>query len=235
VDCRGRSAADPGQLAALPARTGAAAAGTLSAAAVELLGELGERSRWPLVFDNAEDPDALPPFLPGGPEHVLITSRNPHLHTHAVPLDVGTLSRAEAVALLRAQGAILTDADADVIGATLDDLPLALTQAAALSNRGLSAAELREELAANLVQVMSSGPSAQLSERAGRTGPPAPHRLETDHPGPAAVLNALALLAPEPFPPPPALATFPNQESPLLPLGLGWRHLVPRCRLTGDP
>ncbi|MEU9919224.1 hypothetical protein [Streptomyces sp. NPDC051001] len=106
----------PDQLAVLAARTGAAPTGTVPAAAVELLlGELGERSRWLLVFDNAEDRTALAPFLPGGPGHVLITSRNPHWHNYAVPLDVDTLSRTESVALLRAQGAELTDADADHI------------------------------------------------------------------------------------------------------------------------
>ena len=33
--------------------------------------------RWLMVFDNAEDPAAIRAFLPEGPGHVLITSRNP--------------------------------------------------------------------------------------------------------------------------------------------------------------
>ncbi|NNN38398.1 hypothetical protein HLK59_50605, partial [Streptomyces sp. S3(2020)] len=124
-----------------------------------LLGQLRTRSRWLLVFDNAEDPDALAPFLPGGPGHVLITSRNPHWHTHAVPLDVDTLSRAESVALLRAQGAGLSDADADHIADTLDDLPLALAQAAALlTMHGLSAADLRAELVRSTAEVLAEDP-----------------------------------------------------------------------------
>ncbi|MCX5336554.1 FxSxx-COOH system tetratricopeptide repeat protein [Streptomyces sp. NBC_00140] len=214
----------PDQLAALAARIGAAPTGTLPAAAVELLlGELGERSRWLLVFDNAEDPDALASFLPGGPGHVLITSRTPHWHTHAVPLDVDTLSRTESVALLRAQGAILTDADADHISATLDDLPLALAQAAALLTRGLSPADLKEELAANLVQVMGQGhppsyPTALAAQvRLTRT------RLETDHPGAAAVVDALALLAPEPFPLTTCASHLPDQTSTLLKETVGSR------------
>jgi hypothetical protein len=36
------------------------------------------RNRWLLVFDNAEDPAALAPYLPDGPGQVLITCRNPH-------------------------------------------------------------------------------------------------------------------------------------------------------------
>ncbi|MFC8350047.1 FxSxx-COOH system tetratricopeptide repeat protein [Streptomyces sp. NPDC057280] len=191
----------PDQLAALAARAGIAPAGTPPAAAVELLlAELGTMSRWLLVFDNAEDPATLAAFLPGGPGHVLITSRSPLWTSYAVPVDVDTLSRTESVGLLRAQGAVLTDADADAIAATLGDLPLALTQAAALLARGLSAADLREELAANLVEVMKRNPPpgypAGLAAQVhlNRTS------LKAERPGAAAVVDALALLAPEPFP-----------------------------------
>ncbi|WP_405742491.1 FxSxx-COOH system tetratricopeptide repeat protein [Streptomyces sp. NBC_00028] len=213
----------PDQLAQLAARTGIAPTGTPPAAAVELLlAELGTMSRWLLVFDNAEDPAALAPFLPGGPGHVLITSRNPLWTGYAVPVDVDTLSRIESMALLRARGAHLTDADADDIAATLGDLPLALTQAAALLVRGLSAAHLKEELAANLVEVMKRNPppggyplAAQV--RLTRS------RLQAQHPGAAAVVDALALLAPEPF----ALATcagqLPKQASALLVGAVGSR------------
>ncbi|MGH3941088.1 MAG: NB-ARC domain-containing protein, partial [Pseudonocardiaceae bacterium] len=49
----------------------------LTAAVSRLLGVLRERNRWLLIYDNAEDPRALAPFLPGGAGQVLITSRNP--------------------------------------------------------------------------------------------------------------------------------------------------------------
>jgi hypothetical protein len=56
----------PDLLAALAVRIGAAPAGTPDVQAVEeLLAELRSRSRWLLVFDNAEDPKDLTPFLPG--------------------------------------------------------------------------------------------------------------------------------------------------------------------------
>ncbi|MEU9918080.1 FxSxx-COOH system tetratricopeptide repeat protein [Streptomyces sp. NPDC051001] len=208
----------PDQLAALALHTGAAPAGTPSADAVSaLLAELRTRSRWLLVFDNAENPNALAPFLPGSTTgHVLITSRNPHWNNVAVPLDVDTLSRTESVALLRAQGAALDDADADGIAAALEDLPLALAQAAALLTRGLSAADLREELSANLVQVMAQAhppgyPAALAAQvRLTRTS------LERDHPGAAAVVDALAFLAPEPFPLTTCAGRLPDQASTLL-------------------
>ncbi|MFF7446022.1 MULTISPECIES: FxSxx-COOH system tetratricopeptide repeat protein [unclassified Streptomyces] len=215
----------PDQLAALALHTGAVPAGTSSTDAVSaLLAELRRRSRWLLVFDNAEDPGALAQFLPGSTTgHVLITSRNPHWNSYAVPLDVDTLSRTESVALLRAQGAVLTDVDADHIATTLDDLPLALAQAAALLTRGLSAADLREELAANLVQVMGQAhppgyPTALAAQVRLTRG-----RLDPDHPGAAVVVDALALLAPEPFPLTKCAGHLPDQASTLLKETVGSR------------
>ncbi|MFJ3673777.1 FxSxx-COOH system tetratricopeptide repeat protein [Streptomyces sp. NPDC090106] len=208
----------PDQLAALAARTGIVPTGTPPAAAVELLlAELGERSRWLLVFDNAEEPTTLAPFMPGGPGHVLITSRNPNWNSHAVPLDVDTLSRAESVALLRAQGAQLSDADADHIAAALEDLPLALAQAAALLTGGLSAADLKEELAVNTAAVLAAGrpPAHYPVSLAAQVQLTADH-LHQDDPSAHTLLLALALLAPEPFPLTSCAGRLPDQASTLL-------------------
>jgi len=214
----------PDQLAALAVHTGVAPAGMPSVEAVSaVLAELRTRSRWLLVFDNAEDPDALAAFLPGGPGHVLITSRSPLWATYAVPVDVDTLTRTESVALLRGQGAVLGDADADDIAATLSDLPLALTQAAALLVRGLSAAHLKEELEANLVEVMKRNPPpdypASLAAQVRLTR----SRLKAQHSRAAAVVDALALLAPEPFPLTTCVGQLPKQASALLVGAVGAR------------
>ncbi|WP_323185099.1 FxSxx-COOH system tetratricopeptide repeat protein [Streptomyces sp. NBC_00140] len=208
----------PDQLAALALHTGAAPVGTPSADAVSaLLAELRTRSRWLLVFDNAEDPDALAPFLPGGTGHVLITSRNPHWHTHAVPLDVDTLSRIESVALLRSLGAGLADTDADDIAATLDDLPLALAQAAALLTiHGLSAADLRAELARSTAEVLDADPPDGYPVSLAAQVRLTTARLAAKHPGAAALLAALALLAPEPFPATNCTGNLPADTSPPL-------------------
>ncbi|MCX5336502.1 FxSxx-COOH system tetratricopeptide repeat protein [Streptomyces sp. NBC_00140] len=208
----------PDQLAALALHTGAAPAGTPSADAVSvLLAELRTRSRWLLVFDNAEDPDALAAFLPGGPGHVLITSRNPHWNSYAVPLDVDTLSRIESVALLRSLGAVLVDADADDIAATLDDLPLALAQAAALLTiHGLSAADLRAELARSTAEVLDADPPDGYPVSLAAQVRLTTARLAAKHPGAAALLAALALLAPEPFPATNCTGNLPADTSPPL-------------------
>jgi hypothetical protein len=39
---------------------------------------LQRSSRWLMVFDNAENPQALDPLIPAGSGHVLITARNPY-------------------------------------------------------------------------------------------------------------------------------------------------------------
>jgi hypothetical protein len=191
----------PDQLAQLATRIGAAPVGAPSAEAVDaLLGELRTRSRWLLVFDNIEDPAALTPHLPGGGGQVLITSRNPHWHGHATPLNIDVFTRAESVALLQARGAVLEESDADHLAHALDDLPLALTQAAALLADGLSAADLSAELAQSTAAVLAEGRPAGYPVSLAAQVRLTTTRLEADHPGAAALLSALALLAPEPFP-----------------------------------
>ncbi|MGV9242550.1 FxSxx-COOH system tetratricopeptide repeat protein [Streptomyces sp. NPDC003710] len=191
----------PDQLAQLATRIGAVPAGAPAADAVDaLLGELRTRSRWLLVFDNIEEPAVLAPYLPGGGGHVLITSRSPHWQGHASPLNVDVFTRAESIALLHAHGAVLSESDADELARALDDLPLALAQAAALLTDGLSAADLSAELARSTTEVLAEGRPAGYPVSLAAQVRLTTTRLESDHPGAAALMSALSLLAPEPFP-----------------------------------
>lgn len=93
--------------------------------------ELGRRDRWLLVYDNASQPRDLAPYRPpAGRGHLLITSRNPAWASMATPLQVDVLSRAEAVAFVRARLG-RDEPAAGELAAALRDLPLALEQAAA--------------------------------------------------------------------------------------------------------
>ncbi len=64
----------PERLAELARALGLAAETDSAMIAVSrLLGVLRDRTGWLLIYDNAENPSALAPFLPAGPGHVLIT------------------------------------------------------------------------------------------------------------------------------------------------------------------
>src|SRR5215472_2100243 len=91
------------QVAALGLSLGCvqAGAGTETVRAA-VLAELRHRGRWLLVFDNAEDPADVAPWLPGG-GHVLITSRQRGWDEVAAPVEVDVLARAESVAILQAR------------------------------------------------------------------------------------------------------------------------------------
>lgn len=87
---------------------------------------------WLLVFDNADDPKALRPYLPGlGPHHVIITSRRPDWGAlaRAVELSVWTAEQG-ADFLLQRLGETARRADAQALTTALGGLPLALEQAA---------------------------------------------------------------------------------------------------------
>ena len=58
--------------------------------------------RWLLIFDNADNPDEVRDFFPGGSSgHVIVTTRNPAWSTVAEPLEIDVFARNESVDLLR--------------------------------------------------------------------------------------------------------------------------------------
>ncbi|CAL9531683.1 hypothetical protein SUDANB105_04033 [Streptomyces sp. enrichment culture] len=189
----------PDQLALLAVATGAAQRDTPAKEAVAVLGaELRSRARWLVVFDNAEDPEALAEYLPSGPGHVLITSRNPRWHGVATPLDVGALARRESVTLLRTRTPWLSEADAERLAEALDDLPLALVQAAEVLTT-TAVDEYLALLADNAGQVTDEGRPLDYPWSLAAQIRLSMERLQARDPEAADVLRACALLAPEPF------------------------------------
>lgn len=100
----------------------------------------GLRSRWLLIYDNAADPAELAHLVPAVPDpggaarlpgHVLITSRDRRWNGVAATLEVAAFTRPESIALLQRRVPRLTEAQADPLAAAVDDLPLAVEQAAA--------------------------------------------------------------------------------------------------------
>ena len=95
-------------------------------------------ARWLLIFDNADHPQLIKPFLPLAPQgHILLTSRAHVLDSIGIarPLDVIEMSADEAVDFLFARTGRSAAADerdaAFALAAELGYLPLALEQAAA--------------------------------------------------------------------------------------------------------
>ncbi|WP_170154145.1 FxSxx-COOH system tetratricopeptide repeat protein [Actinoplanes italicus] len=114
--------------------------------------------RWLLIFDNAEDREDLFPWLPDGPGHLLITSRNPNWTGIAEAVDVDVFARAESVALLRTHLPHLAEADADRLADALGDLPLGVGQAVdLLAETGMPVQDYLDDLAAHTAELMSEG------------------------------------------------------------------------------
>lgn len=112
--------------------------------------------RWLLVFDNADDPNDLRPYLPSGSGHTLITSRNQSWTQVAEPLEIDVFAREESVAHLSRRLPTLTSTDADRVAEVLGDLPLAVEVASAwLSETGTSVEDYLVSLEQESTRILS--------------------------------------------------------------------------------
>ncbi|WP_305789621.1 FxSxx-COOH system tetratricopeptide repeat protein [Symbioplanes lichenis] len=88
---------------------------------------------WLVVFENANRPEDIKPYLPSGAGHVLVTSRNPRWTSEvAQAVPVAVFDRTDSVDLLRRRAPELSVADAERLAERLGDVPMALDQAAAV-------------------------------------------------------------------------------------------------------
>ena len=195
-----------------------------------VLGELRERGRWLLVFDNAQNRADITGWLPGG-GHVLITSRERHWTQLAVPVEVDVLARSESVAIFHDRVAGLSDAEADTLADQLGDLPLAIAQAAGfMADTGTTAAQFLDLLqtqAGQLLDLPDPGSAYPLSLAAATrliAG-----RLDRDDPAAAQLASLCAFLAPEPVPEDlftSAAGELPGELAPRAADPLGWRQTL---------
>ncbi|MEV0698415.1 FxSxx-COOH system tetratricopeptide repeat protein [Saccharopolyspora sp. NPDC050389] len=160
-----------------------------------------ENSRWLLVFDNAEEPAAVRPWLSGAAGHVLITSRNPAWNEVGTRTEVQEFQRQESIALLRSRQPDLADAEADRLADELGDLPLALAQAGGtLAETGLSVPEYLRLLASRTNDVLNEKPPSSYSTSLAAAVRVSMERLAADEPAAVALLQVCAMFAPEPIP-----------------------------------
>jgi TIR domain/Tetratricopeptide repeat/NB-ARC domain len=167
----------------------------------EVLRDLREWDRWLLVFDNAESPEDVVRWLPGGGGHVLITSREHGWAEVAAPVEVDVLARAESVALLRDRASGLAEDDADRLAGEIGDLPLAIAQAAGyLAETGISAADYLNLLSTRAGQILDLSRPVSYPMSLAAATQLAADKLARDDSAAAELANLCAFLAPEPIP-----------------------------------
>jgi tetratricopeptide (TPR) repeat protein len=192
----------PDRLAQLAHSLGLAQATDPAASAMaRLLGALRQRDRWLLIYDNAEDPAALAPYLPGCGGHALITSRNPGWHELATPVRVDVFDRHESITLLRHRAPQLSDDEAERVAEALGDLPLALAQAGAhLADTGTPVEDYLTLLADRTTDLLAQDAPATYPVSLAASTQIALDRLNVQSPAALQLLTLAAYLAPEPIP-----------------------------------
>ncbi|MGW0809367.1 FxSxx-COOH system tetratricopeptide repeat protein [Nonomuraea sp. NPDC002799] len=157
---------------------------------------------WLVIFDNAEDPDYIKDFIPRGPGHVLITSRNSRWSDHEATIQVDVFKREESMAFLRKRltGAV-SEEEANRIAEELGDLPLALEQAAALLSRTLmSVDEYIGLLRKQTSRVLSLEKAPTYPQSMTAAWQVSVSQLEDRIPEAVELLRCCAFFGPEPIP-----------------------------------
>lgn len=191
------------QLAELAGQLGCADRGAdTPVMAQAVMVELRNRSRWLLIFDDADNPADIASWLPSSPTgHVLITSRGGGWEEIAHPFSLREFDRVESTGLIRGQIPSLTAVDADRLAEALGDLPLGVAQATQyLANTQMSADEYLRLLSTRASEIMSEGqlPSYQVSLAAATSQ--TFNQLTKENPAAAQLAALCAFLSPEPVP-----------------------------------
>ncbi|HET8660181.1 MAG TPA: FxSxx-COOH system tetratricopeptide repeat protein [Micromonosporaceae bacterium] len=153
--------------------------------------------RWLLIFDNAEDPDTVRQYLPGGWGHVLVTSRSKEWEVERSAVEVDVFSAEESVQLLTQRWKGITRAEAERLAERLGHLPLALVQAAAFhAQTGMPLDEYLEQLDRQAAEVLDEGVAPGYKASVTATFRVALGRLAERAPAAAQLLTVLATTSP---------------------------------------
>lgn len=157
---------------------------------------------WLVIFDNAEEPEYIKDFIPRGPGHVLITSRNSRWSDHEPTIQVDVFRREESVAFLRKRlGDAISPEEADRVADALGDLPIALEQAAALMARTLmSVDEYLALLAEKTSKLLSLEKAPTYPQSMTAAWQLSVSQLQDRIPAAVEVLRCCAFFGPEPIP-----------------------------------
>ena len=190
-------------LAALAERLGIMVGENVTEAARAVLDALrrGEPyERWLLVFDNAEDPKELEPYLPGGAGHVLITSRYQGWSHLAELQEVDVFTREESIAHLLLHVPGMSRDDAGQVASEVGDLPLAVEQAGAwLEQTGMLAADYLNELRTHATRALIVSEAPNYPASAITTWNMSFARLRERSPAAGRLLQLCAFFSPGPI------------------------------------
>ena len=191
------------ELAVLAERLGIRASLSDADAAVAVRNALTQGTpytRWLLIFDNAEDPNGIKEFLPGGDGHVIITSRSQVWGREAIELEVDVFTPEESVSHLTRRVPSMTEGEARELAQALGDLPLAVEQAAAfLELSSMSVETYMDLLNRHPSDMFGEGPPADYPLPIKTTFAVSLERLETEWPAAKRLLQMSVFLGPEAF------------------------------------
>ncbi len=181
---------------------GAAAANTAVPAVLEALRTGTPYDNWLLVFDNAEDIEAVRGYFPhNGPGKVIVTSRNRGWERVATSLPVNVFERDESIELLQKRAKDLPREDAHRLAEALGDLPLAVEQSGAwLGVTGMEVDEYLDLLAQRSPEILEIEQSPDYPVSVAAAWDISLERIRENNPGARQLLDICASMAPEPIP-----------------------------------
>ena len=154
------------------------------------------------IFDNADQPEELLPFIPSGPGDVLITSRNHRWGPIVETIALDVFERAESIQFLLKRGPKrLTETDADRLAESLGDLPLALEQAGAVLYESLMAVdEYLRLLNERVADILAQGIALEYPSSMTAAWQISVAQLRQQSPQALELLRCCAFVGPEPIP-----------------------------------
>ena len=189
-------------LAELARKMGLRVGDNVAEAAESALEELRRDTtpHWLLIFDNADDPKQLQPYLPTGAGHVLITSRNQAWTHSAEPLEVDVFTGDESVAHLLRHVPDIDPDDAKRVADALGHLPLAVEQASAwLEQTGMTAQAYVTELTTQATRILALNQPSDYPTPVAATWNLSFDRLRERSPAAVRLLQLLAFFSPGPI------------------------------------
>ncbi|GGP15634.1 tetratricopeptide repeat protein [Nonomuraea glycinis] len=190
------------QFAALAVELGVTSEHTMAKrGAAEARNWLQRHVGWLVILDDIPSSDLARDLIPAGPGRVLITSRDTRWSTIGAVVDVDVFSREESVSLLKTQNVAMSDSDADRVAAAVDDLPLAVAQAAGfISETGMPAGEYVSELETHANDLLGEGRPATYPRSAASVVALSLERLAGTDQVALGLLRLCVFLGPDPVP-----------------------------------